>query len=165
MTKDTNKDNRFNKIIEWQAKMGISAITNVDESEVNTILSLNSNKIFSMDVRKLQYYLLVLSRYKLYILKELGILKSRIDILSRKLEVTIDAAASKYSAQAKNERRALAMQHNDQVGVLMEKLEAEEIKYTQLKNLPDGIQSFIDKIDRVEYRKSNEKKVEDRIND
>lgn len=149
----------------WQNEIGISAMDNIESSEVNKILSIPSGKLHSTDKKELQHYLIVLSRYKMFLLRELGVLKSKIDVYSDKLEQEISLSASKYNAPAKEERRALAIQNDKVVQEYRERLEEVQIKHTQLKHLPDGIQEFINKIDRLEYRKANEHKEEGKIND
>ncbi len=149
----------------WLQSIGIYSINNVDADLVGQILQMSSKELQSKELRELQLYLIALSRYKMYIIKETGFLKAKLDSRSKHLENSINIAASKSRAATREERRALAIQGDGEVGKLFDQIEELEAKYTQLRNLPDGIQSFIDKIDRLEYRKADELREEKHLND
>jgi len=149
----------------WQKEIGISYITNMESSIVNEILSSPTQVFIAKSARDLQKDLIVLARYRMFIIKEVGTIKSQLDCYSKKLEQRIGLISSKQNAQAKEERRALAIQHDDKAGEYMIKIDDLEIKYNQLRSIPDGIQEFINKLHRLEWEKSEETKAENKIRD
>ncbi len=153
------------ELTQWQNRTGLSKVTNMESSIVNEILTTPSNVFLAKSPRDLQKDLIVLSRYKMFIIKEIGLVKSKLDLFNRKLEHQINLTASKQNAQAKDERRALATQHDEKASGYMKDIEGLEIKYNQLKAFPDGIQGFIDNLRRLEWEKSEEIKAENKIND
>lgn len=149
----------------WQNEIGISNITNMESSIVNKILLSPTQTFFAKSARDLQKDLIVLARYRMFIMREVGIIKSQLDCYNRKLEQRIGLIASQQNAQAKEERRALAIQHDDKAGEYMVKINTLEIKYNQLKPISEGIQEFINKLHRLEWEKSEEEKTENKIRD
>ena len=149
----------------WQEEIGLSRITNIDDSEVNKILDKSSTALLWTEPRDLQFYLIVLARYRMFLIKEIGVLKSKIDYYVGKLETQISGSASRQNAPTKEERRALANQNDPKVEEITNKLELLQIKYTQLKDMPNGLQEFINKIDRLEHRKTQEMEAEGKLKD
>ncbi len=153
------------ELTQWQNKIGLSKVTNMESEHVNQILTTSSDVFLAKSPRDLQKDLIVLARYRMFIIKEMGLVKSKLDLYNRKLEYQINLTASKQNAPAKDERRALATQHDEKASGYMKEIENLEIKYNQLRSFPDGIQGFIDNLRRLEWEKSEEIKAESRIND
>lgn len=152
-------------LAEWQDSTGLSRLKNIESSEVFKILEMPSSTLIVTDVRELQRYLIILARYRMFLAKELGDLKSKLDLNNRRLNHRIDLVSSRQIAHTGPERRALAIQTDDKVGEYMRKVTEYEEKYNKLRGFPDAVQEFINQISRLEYRLSNEKKVEDNIRD
>lgn len=160
MAKFTKEDNSM-----WQKELGISSMNNIDSVTVNEIMEMPAPHIEELPLRDLQVILIALSRYKMFLVREIGLLKAKLDTRTRRLDIAVNLAAAKSNASSKDERRAYALSHDANVGELLTNIEEIEAKYSQLRNLPDAVQGFIDKIDRLEYRKANEYRTEEKLHD
>ena len=153
------------KYLKWVEETGIGHIKNIDAPEINSILEKPSREFDNSTPETLRHYMVVMQRYRLFLIREIGILRSKIDILNRRIEVQVSATASKYQAASQSERKALAYQSDPKIVDWLEELEDCQTKYSQIVGLPEGLQGFIDKIDRIEYRKCFKDRTEDLHND
>lgn len=153
------------EINKWRNDTGIVNIKNIDSSDVNKILEMPSRQLASMDAKELQHFLIVLSRYKMFLVKNLGELRSQLEFYNELLENQISLSSSRQHANTKEERRALAIKSDSKIGEYSEKISCIKIKYNELFGIPDAIQTFIDSINRLEYRKANNLKMEGKLHD
>ena len=143
------------QIEEWQSTMGINAISK-DTSEVSKILAMAPSEVEGSSVGELRHYLLTLSYYKVFLVWQVGQIKSYVDYYGSKLNYKCDSLSGTYQAYSREERQALAIKNDPQLLTIFDKLQEYQLKYNQLRNLPDAIQVLMDKIDRLEFRKSKE---------